>query len=59
MFCVCHFKSHAYDGTVDNWTVGVLAYELLVGSPPFEALEEEDLKDDIMNVRNIFLQSIG
>ncbi|GBG29873.1 Protein kinase, putative [Hondaea fermentalgiana] len=29
-------KGKAYDETVDNWTVGVLAYELLVGVPPFE-----------------------
>eukprot|EP00511_Aplanochytrium_stocchinoi_P001182 CAMPEP_0204828898 /NCGR_PEP_ID=MMETSP1346-20131115/6859_1 /ASSEMBLY_ACC=CAM_ASM_000771 /TAXON_ID=215587 /ORGANISM="Aplanochytrium stocchinoi, Strain GSBS06" /LENGTH=346 /DNA_ID=CAMNT_0051958295 /DNA_START=240 /DNA_END=1277 /DNA_ORIENTATION=- len=42
-------NGHAYDETVDNWTVGVLAYELLVGSPPFETIEEEDLKKDIMN----------
>lgn len=26
----------AYDESVDNWTVGVLAYELVVGVPPFE-----------------------
>jgi len=29
-------QGSAYDETVDNWTVGVLAYELLVGTPPFE-----------------------
>ena len=25
-----------YDSAVDNWSVGILAYELLVGKPPFE-----------------------
>ena len=27
---------HGYDETVDIWTLGVLAYELVVGRPPFE-----------------------
>lgn len=30
-------QGQAYDERVDNWTVGVLAYEFLVGRPPFEA----------------------
>jgi serine/threonine protein kinase len=29
--------SAAYGLAADAWCVGVLAYELLVGSPPFEA----------------------
>lgn len=29
-------KAHLhYGSTVDSWAVGVLAYELLVGCPPF------------------------
>ena len=26
-----------HDHNVDNWTLGVLTYEFLVGMPPFEA----------------------
>lgn len=33
----------AYDETVDNWTVGVLAYELLVGVPPFEPSPADEM----------------
>jgi len=33
-------KGKAYDETVDNWTLGVLAYELVVGAPPFEPINE-------------------
>mmetsp|Transcript_18212 Transcript_18212/g.29606 ORF Transcript_18212/g.29606 Transcript_18212/m.29606 type:complete len:342 (+) Transcript_18212:323-1348(+) len=37
-------RGKAYDETVDNWTVGVLAYELLVGAPPFEPTAAEELQ---------------
>mmetsp|Transcript_3766 Transcript_3766/g.4351 ORF Transcript_3766/g.4351 Transcript_3766/m.4351 type:complete len:148 (+) Transcript_3766:33-476(+) len=39
-------NGHSYDETVDNWTVGVLAYELIVGHPPFESDEIDDTDDD-------------
>lgn len=29
-------NSH-YDHTIDIWSVGILAYEFLTGSPPFES----------------------
>lgn len=33
--------SKEYDHTVDVWALGVLAYELVVGSPPFEENSKE------------------
>lgn len=32
----------AHDYAVDNWTLGVLCYELLYGVPPFEAESQRD-----------------
>ncbi|GLC33124.1 hypothetical protein PLESTB_000367700 [Pleodorina starrii] len=53
----CPFKSRPidnkdnerlhYTAAVDAWAVGVLAYELLVGRPPFEAPEREGVEDCI------------
>jgi serine/threonine protein kinase len=36
---MCEFdygRIDPYDKTIDIWSIGVLAYELCVGSPPFE-----------------------
>jgi len=30
-------EGREHDSTVDLWSLGVLAYEFIVGSPPFEA----------------------
>lgn len=30
-------QGESYDGKLDNWAVGVLSFELLVGKPPFES----------------------
>ncbi|KXZ51018.1 hypothetical protein GPECTOR_14g259 [Gonium pectorale] len=53
----CPFKSRPidnkdnerlhYTAAVDAWAVGVLAYELLVGRPPFEAPEREGVEECI------------
>ena len=32
-----------YDEKVDIWAVGILAYELMVGSSPFDIADREDL----------------
>lgn len=41
-------KSH--DAKVDNWSLGVLAYEFLVGIPPFEAESHTETYQRIINV---------
>ncbi len=53
----CPFKSRPidnkdnerlhYTAAVDAWAVGVLAYELLVGRPPFEAAERDGVEECI------------
>ncbi len=37
------FSATHYDAAVDNWAVGCLVFELLAGTPPFEAREEDVL----------------
>ncbi|KAK6744018.1 hypothetical protein RB195_010986 [Necator americanus] len=44
-------KSH--DHTVDNWAIGVLLYEMLVGKPPFEFPDQQQTLQMIMNCRFI------
>ncbi|CAK8695139.1 protein kinase C-like 1B [Clavelina lepadiformis] len=38
-----------YGVSVDWWALGVLMYEMLAGQPPFEADNEDDLFESIMN----------
>jgi len=35
-------EKKAHDHAMDNWTLGILCYEFLYGSPPFEADEQDD-----------------
>ncbi|GKF47720.1 serine/threonine-protein kinase aurora-3, partial [Tanacetum coccineum] len=35
-------ENRPHDYAVDNWTLGVLCYEFLYGSPPFEADGQAD-----------------
>eukprot|EP01083_Nonionella_stella_P270217 914874_1 len=43
-------EGRAHDSTVDIWSLGVLTYEFLVGSPPFEAPEATDTYKRISKV---------
>ena len=43
-----------YNHKVDNWTVGVLCYELLVGNPPFETNEQNETYQRIVNTEYKF-----
>ncbi|XP_075908009.1 protein kinase C epsilon type-like [Petromyzon marinus] len=38
-----------YGPSVDWWAMGVLVYEMVVGQPPFEADNEDDLFDSILH----------
>lgn len=35
-------EGHAYNDTVDQWCLGILCYEFLVGRPPFESPDSEN-----------------
>lgn len=34
-------NQNVYDDEVDNWCLGILCYELLVGKPPFESTDQQ------------------
>lgn len=40
-----NYRQH--DNRVDIWTIGVLAYELVTGRPPFESQNEMETKRKI------------
>lgn len=42
-------NEHPYGPAFDWWSLGVLIYEMLVGRPPFEAEDEDQLFDDIVS----------
>jgi aurora kinase B len=39
-----------YDDSIDQWCLGVLCYEFLVGSPPFEAEDSEKTYEKIRRI---------
>lgn len=44
-------REEAYGASVDFWSLGVLCYEFLVGDSPFEADEDDELFDQILNAK--------
>ena len=44
----------AYTTKVDSWSLGVLAYELLTGRPPYQHRDE----DDLLQVRTSWLLGV-
>lgn len=52
-------EGRAYDATADIWCIGVLLYEFLVGSPPFEAEGQKATYRRISNVDLKFPNSIS
>jgi serine/threonine protein kinase len=47
-------EQKTYNTKVDNWTVGVLCYELLVGNPPFETENQNMTYQRIVNTEYAF-----
>ncbi|XP_050373351.1 serine/threonine-protein kinase Aurora-3 [Argentina anserina] len=43
-------ENRAHDYAVDNWTLGVLCYEFLYSTPPFEAESQRDTFKRITNI---------
>lgn len=43
-------EGRAHDAAVDIWSLGVLAYEFLIGCPPFEAAGHSDTYKRILRV---------
>lgn len=39
-----------YDGSIDNWSIGVLAYEFIVGTPPFAKESQKETFESIVNI---------
>jgi serine/threonine protein kinase len=40
---------HPYDKSVDWWSFGVLVFEMIAGTPPFDGDEEEELYQNIIS----------
>lgn len=52
-------NSQTHDHTVDNWAIGVLLYEMLVGRPPFEHIDQSHTLEAILYCRYIVPPSVS
>ena len=48
-----------YNFKTDNWSIGILAYEFLVGRPPFEKRSRMDTLNSIMNADLTFPEELS
>lgn len=48
-----------YNHSVDTWAVGVLAYELLNGCPPFAAPSRQQTEFQIMQLTPVFVVDVS
>lgn len=47
-------EGQSYDMSVDQWCLGILCYEFLVGSPPFEAADTEKTYEKIKHLNIVY-----
>jgi serine/threonine protein kinase len=52
-------EGHTHDSSVDLWSLGVLTYEFLVGSPPFMAEGQQETYRRIAKVDLKFPASVS
>ncbi|EMD47507.1 serine/threonine protein kinase, putative [Entamoeba histolytica KU27] len=43
-----------YDGSIDQWCLGVLTFELCTGEPPFQSNSREEVMKKVRNVKYSF-----
>lgn len=53
-FCSQILQEMLYGPSVDWWALGVLLYEMLSGHAPFEAENEDDLFESILNEEVVY-----
>lgn len=49
-FYLNRVEGQTYDDTVDQWCLGILCYEFLVGRPPFESAKQHETYKKIRNL---------